>query len=132
MERPATWSRVAIRRTWLEGAALLEDSGRREAMGIAGRKRVEANFDLRKNVARLVQLYGIDGTTHSGLRVEVGGPLPPMSSAPRSVPFLCSTPTTIDANLARSRVKPPQSRGDSFPVVAYPDVRAVDSREQPV
>ncbi len=44
---------------------LLEDSGQREAMGMAGRKRVDAKFDLRKNVARLVQLYGIDGMTHS-------------------------------------------------------------------
>ena len=44
---------------------LLEDPGQREAMGMAGRRRVDANFDLRKNVARLVQLYGIDGMTHS-------------------------------------------------------------------
>ncbi len=42
---------------------LLEEPRRREAMGIAGRKRVDDNFDLRKNVARLVQLYGIDRTT---------------------------------------------------------------------
>jgi glycosyltransferase involved in cell wall biosynthesis len=39
--------------------ALLGDAARRKAMGIAGRTRVDAKFDLRKNVAQLLEAYGI-------------------------------------------------------------------------
>lgn len=39
--------------------ALLGDPARREAMGAAGRMKVEAAFDLKKNVAQVVELYGI-------------------------------------------------------------------------
>ena len=39
---------------------LLGDPARRKAMGTAGRERVEAKFDLRKNVGQLLQAYGID------------------------------------------------------------------------
>jgi glycosyltransferase involved in cell wall biosynthesis len=42
---------------------LLEDPARRQTMGIAGRKRVEARFNLRKNVAQLVESYGIGKRT---------------------------------------------------------------------
>jgi len=38
---------------------LLEDPTRRQSMGAAGRKTVEAKFDLRTNVARLLTAYGI-------------------------------------------------------------------------
>lgn len=38
---------------------LIEDPARRQSMGIAGRKRVEANFDLKQNVAQLLEAYGI-------------------------------------------------------------------------
>jgi glycosyltransferase involved in cell wall biosynthesis len=44
---------------------LLEDPARREAMGAAGRRRVSAAFDLEKNVAQLVDLYGIGGESSS-------------------------------------------------------------------
>jgi glycosyltransferase involved in cell wall biosynthesis len=40
---------------------LLADPTRRESMGIAGRKTVDAKFDLRRNVARLLAAYGIQG-----------------------------------------------------------------------
>lgn len=46
---------------------LLEDPARRQSMGIAGRKRVDAKFDLRKNVAQLVESYGIGKRTGSGV-----------------------------------------------------------------
>jgi glycosyltransferase involved in cell wall biosynthesis len=39
---------------------LLGDPARRKAMGRAGRERVGAKFDLRKNVGRLLQAYGIE------------------------------------------------------------------------
>jgi glycosyltransferase involved in cell wall biosynthesis len=38
---------------------LIQDPGRREAMGIAGRRTVDAKFDLMKNVGKLVEAYGI-------------------------------------------------------------------------
>jgi glycosyltransferase involved in cell wall biosynthesis len=38
---------------------LIGDPERREAMGLAGRKRVDASFDLQKNVAQLLEAYGI-------------------------------------------------------------------------
>jgi glycosyltransferase involved in cell wall biosynthesis len=38
---------------------LLGDTARRKTMGSAGRKRVDTKFDLRKNVAQLVEAYGI-------------------------------------------------------------------------
>jgi len=38
---------------------LLEDPARRQSMGIAGRRRVDANFDLQKNVAQLLEAYEI-------------------------------------------------------------------------
>jgi glycosyltransferase involved in cell wall biosynthesis len=38
---------------------LLGDSAQRESMGTVGRIRVESTFDLEKNVAQLVALYGI-------------------------------------------------------------------------
>ena len=38
---------------------LIADPARRQSMGIAGRKRVEANFDLQQNVAQLLEAYGI-------------------------------------------------------------------------
>jgi glycosyltransferase involved in cell wall biosynthesis len=47
-------------------SALLDDPGRRESMGRAGRARVDAYFDLRKNVARLLEVYGIEKRTHLG------------------------------------------------------------------
>src|SRR5205807_9553629 len=37
---------------------LLNDSESRARMGQAGRRRVEAKFDLRKNVAQLIRSYG--------------------------------------------------------------------------
>jgi len=37
----------------------LRDPNLRERMGAAGRKAVEANFNLKVNVAKLLQLYGI-------------------------------------------------------------------------
>jgi glycosyltransferase involved in cell wall biosynthesis len=43
---------------------LLEDPGRRECMGRAGRGRVEVHFDLQKNVARLLRIYGIEKRPH--------------------------------------------------------------------
>jgi glycosyltransferase involved in cell wall biosynthesis len=57
-----------IERGDVEGLAqnvllLLEDPARRQAMGMAGRKRVEAKFSLRKNVAQLVETYGIGKRT---------------------------------------------------------------------
>ena len=39
--------------------SLLRDPDMRQRMGAAGRAVVEEKFDLRKNVARLIQLYGI-------------------------------------------------------------------------
>ena len=39
--------------------ALIEDPARRQSMGIAGRRTVDANFDLQKNVAQLLKAYGI-------------------------------------------------------------------------
>jgi glycosyltransferase involved in cell wall biosynthesis len=42
--------------------ALIEDPARRESMGIAGRKRVDANFDLERNVTQLLEAYGIHGS----------------------------------------------------------------------
>jgi glycosyltransferase involved in cell wall biosynthesis len=42
---------------------LLGDPARRQSMGIAGRKRVDARFNLRKNVAQLVESYGIRKST---------------------------------------------------------------------
>jgi glycosyltransferase involved in cell wall biosynthesis len=55
-----------IERGDVEGLArkvlrLLEDPARRQAMGVAGKKRVAAKFNLRTNVAQLVRAYGIDG-----------------------------------------------------------------------
>lgn len=47
-------------------SALLDDPERRESMGRAGRTRVDAKFDLRKNVARLLEVYGIEKRTHFG------------------------------------------------------------------
>jgi glycosyltransferase involved in cell wall biosynthesis len=41
---------------------LLRDPARRQSMGTAGRKRVDARFNLRKNVAQLMQAYGIGKT----------------------------------------------------------------------
>ena len=38
---------------------LLDDPAQRESMGAAGRRRVDAHFDLRKTVAQLVEVYGI-------------------------------------------------------------------------
>jgi len=38
---------------------LLRDGSLRERMGTAGRKAVEANFNLKINVAKLLQFYGI-------------------------------------------------------------------------
>jgi glycosyltransferase involved in cell wall biosynthesis len=38
---------------------LLGDRGLRERMGASGRKAVEANFNLKTNVAELLRLYGI-------------------------------------------------------------------------
>jgi glycosyltransferase involved in cell wall biosynthesis len=38
---------------------LIGDPERRESMGIAGRKRVDASFDLQQNVAQLLEAYGI-------------------------------------------------------------------------
>jgi glycosyltransferase involved in cell wall biosynthesis len=38
---------------------LIEDSSRCRAMGIAGRRTVDAKFDLQKNVAQLLEAYGI-------------------------------------------------------------------------
>ncbi len=38
---------------------LLDDPAGRQSMGIAGRKTVDAKFDLQKNVAQLVKTYGI-------------------------------------------------------------------------
>lgn len=38
---------------------LLDDPARRQSMGIAGRKRVDTKFNLRKNVALLLEAYGI-------------------------------------------------------------------------
>jgi len=37
----------------------LRDPNLRERMGAAGRKAVEANFNLKVNVAKLLQFYGI-------------------------------------------------------------------------
>jgi glycosyltransferase involved in cell wall biosynthesis len=41
---------------------LIYDPTRRQSMGIAGRKRVDANFDLQHNVAQLLEAYGIRGS----------------------------------------------------------------------
>jgi hypothetical protein len=38
---------------------LLKDNALRERMGLAGRRVVEAKFNLRENVTQLVRLYGI-------------------------------------------------------------------------
>ncbi len=42
---------------------LLADAGLRRRMGIAGRKRVEAKFNLERNVAQLLTHYDLDGGT---------------------------------------------------------------------
>jgi len=42
---------------------LLQDPERRRSMGLAGRKRVETKFNLRRNVAQLVESYGIGKRT---------------------------------------------------------------------
>ena len=44
---------------------LLAEPGRRRAMGAAGREKVAAMFDLQKNVARLLEAYGISPSTPS-------------------------------------------------------------------
>ena len=44
---------------------LLDDPMRRRSMGIAGRKKVDAKFDLRKNVSHLLEAYGISRTPHT-------------------------------------------------------------------
>jgi len=46
---------------------LLGDPARRQAMGIAGRRRVDARFNLRTNVAKLVESYGIGQKTGAGV-----------------------------------------------------------------
>ena len=46
---------------------LLGDPARRESMGIAGRRRVDARFNLRTNVARLVESYGIGQKAGAGV-----------------------------------------------------------------
>jgi len=46
---------------------LLGDPARREAMGIAGRRRVDSRFNLRTNVARLVESYGIGQKAGAGV-----------------------------------------------------------------
>jgi len=38
---------------------LCDDPARRRAMGLAGRTKVDASFDLRKNVGQLLEVYGI-------------------------------------------------------------------------
>ena len=40
---------------------LIDEPARRQSMGIAGRKIVDAKFDLQKNVAQLLEAYGIVG-----------------------------------------------------------------------
>jgi glycosyltransferase involved in cell wall biosynthesis len=39
--------------------ALIDDPSQRAAMGTAGRAKVHAHFDLRKNVTQLMESYGI-------------------------------------------------------------------------
>ena len=46
---------------------VLDSPGRRRAMGIAGRAKVDEKFDLRKNVTRLLRAYGIQKTNLSQL-----------------------------------------------------------------
>jgi len=40
-------------------SALIGDPVRRASMGRAGRRAVEDKFDLRRNVARLLEVYGV-------------------------------------------------------------------------
>jgi glycosyltransferase involved in cell wall biosynthesis len=51
---------------------LIGDAGERAAMGAAGRRRVEAHFDLRNTVAQLLEVYGIrEGSSTSPKRPPV-------------------------------------------------------------
>ncbi len=52
---------------------LLEDKALREKMGCAGHKAAESKFNLRVNVAQLLELYGL--SSHS--RLSAGEPFPP-------------------------------------------------------
>jgi glycosyltransferase involved in cell wall biosynthesis len=45
--------------------ALCDDPARRRAMGLAARRKVDASFDLRKNVSRLLEAYGIPETARA-------------------------------------------------------------------
>ena len=46
--------------------ALLDDPVRRRSMGIAGRQKVDAKFNLRKNVTQVLEAYGISRTPQVG------------------------------------------------------------------
>lgn len=46
---------------------LCADSGRRRTMGLAGRRKVDASFDLRTNVRRLLEAYGISEAERPGV-----------------------------------------------------------------
>jgi glycosyltransferase involved in cell wall biosynthesis len=59
---------------------LLEDKALREKMGCAGHKAAESKFNLRVNVAQLLELYGL--SSHS--RLSAGEPfLPPATGVAR-------------------------------------------------
>jgi len=47
---------------------LLADPARRAAMGAAGREKVHARFDLKQNVRRLIESYGLGGSRVPGER----------------------------------------------------------------